>query len=244
MINNKKKKNLKKIIIFKKQIYKGKLKKLKEKTKVTTIKNQKKKIEKRKENLSLNITSLRKRRNLIQFSYFSRFILRKAQKNRFCFTINKDMSNESVLLIQLKYRFKKQELQNKIKMAKKKNKFSIKKLSSRNFLIGTLYLKYLRSNFFANLIWKDTSAKSSCGERYRGPKKKTMHAREIVLKKMSDIIGQNKLSTLDIQITPFGKVYRHLCRIFFRSTDIYLRYFLTPRKRSHGFTRPVKIRRT
>jgi hypothetical protein len=231
-------------IFLKKNIYKGKRKNSITLSPSTTIKNQKKKIEHRINRRFITTNVLKKRRNLIQRSYFSRFILRKSQKVRFSFVISQDLSKETVLLVALKDRFKKQEFKNKIKSTNKHKKLLHRPLSTRNFLIGTLYLKYLRSNFFANLIWQTSSGKASCGEFYRGPKKKTMHAREQVLQKISNIIGQNKLSTLDIKITPFGKVYKHLFRIFFRSTAIYVRYLLTPRKRSHGFTRSVKIRRT
>lgn len=91
--------------------------------------------------------------------------------------------------------------------------------------MGTLYLTYLRRNLFANLKWYASSARHHVVNVIEGPKKKPCR---LVKKYAEDVPGSwtNKLSTLDIYISPFGRVYKHLLRMFFRFLififDIYL----------------------
>lgn len=87
-------------------------------------------------------------------SYFSRFVLTHALIPRYFFSIEMDRFTESPVFNKMRKKILKWDLQRKKRNLYLKKKSLTPPLGARKFRFGVLYLKYLRNNLFANLIWE------------------------------------------------------------------------------------------
>jgi hypothetical protein len=160
-------------------------------------------------------------------------------------------TEESDVFKSLYYVFRKAERKRKrLALFRRSHNFLVLRKRSLNY--GRLHITHRRRNTFASYSQGDFEdpfynrilSKASCGHFYRGIKKPTRHARETVLKTIGSFVGKERTSTLDIFLTSgSGKIYKYLLRAF-RIEPVYIRYLLVTRRRSHGFTRARKPRRT
>jgi ribosomal protein S11 len=128
-----------------------------------------------------------------------------------------------------------------------------KLLSNRYFCLRKVYFTHRRRNTFITISAAPTDItnsietvifKSSCGHQgYKGPKRKTYHARLSVAQAAGEFLASKEVSSLDI-IFPsgFGRIFYRLVKDLCRS-HFYVRYFISKQQRSHGHTRKRKLRR-
>lgn len=130
---------------------------------------------------------------------------------------------------------------------------SYKPLNKRVFSLGRIYITYRRRNTFITIYQVSFNNKNE-DQRvvfkatagvvgYKGPKKRTRHARECVAKAAGSFLANNQFTSIDILLTSgIGRVYTFFIRNLFQDT-IYVRHIYITRRRSHGYTRLKKAKR-
>jgi len=128
-----------------------------------------------------------------------------------------------------------------------------KPLYLRDFSLGRIYITSRRRNTFmtieeiiqtrshleGRIIFKATG--STAG--YKGPKKRTRHARHAVSQVIGAFIHEKGISTVDFVFIRFIR-YRMMSYVRnFIKTPLFLRHIIVKNRRSHGFTRRKKAKR-
>jgi hypothetical protein len=128
-----------------------------------------------------------------------------------------------------------------------------KPLYLRDFSLGRIYITSRRRNTFmtieeiiqtrshleGRIIFKATG--STAG--YKGPKKRTRHARHAVSEVIGAFIHEKGISTVDFVFIRFIR-YRMISYVRnFKKTPIFLRHIIVKKRRTHGFTRRKKAKR-
>jgi ribosomal protein S11 len=183
------------------------------------------------------------RRNLIKRSYYYRFILKKDK-----------ISSKRTLGLNTVQEFNYLEerdayngFQEKFRSAKTK-KFNKERYHS--FTFGNIYIAHRRRNTFIS-IFKQSSTGASLAFKasvgltgFVGPKRSTNHGKERVAKLASSFLKAQKYTGVDLIFTNgIGRWFSFTIRGLFHY-PIQLRHMYIPKRRSHGFTRRKKARRT
>lgn len=240
-------------ILLKGQIYRKSNKQVKRYKRISFLPYLKRRITRRLERQFNPAIRQKRRRNLFQRSYFKKFILRRRPRKRFFLRISRRIrkeNDEKTLFIRLNNSFRKAELKRMRKTLFRKTHYFLP-LSKRSFSYGKLHITNRRRNTFCtyshgdieNRLKQSVRFKASCGMYYQGPKKITRFSRETVLRNVAFFVGNDRASHLDIFLRGHGRIYKHLLKAF-RIEPIYIRYLFITRRRSHGFTRAKKLRRT
>nr|ADZ99050.1 ribosomal protein S11 [Physarum polycephalum] len=210
-----------------------------------------------KRSFGIKKTKRRKRKRYLSESYFRRYIFPKGRPlYKRTIRFNADLpiyyQEENSILMKLRRDLRRQEV-NRMLNKQFKSDIIFTPLSERFFFFGRIYLTHRRRNTFITIstIAEDklnlderVFFKSSCGLlEYKGPKRSTLHARLEVAKACGSFVAQAAFSSVDI-IFPsgVGRVFTRLVRALVER-QIYVRYLIIPKRRSHGLTRKKKVRR-
>jgi ribosomal protein S11 len=182
------------------------------------------------------------RRNLLKRSYYYRFILKK----------NKIVSKRT-LGLNTTQEFNYQEERDVYNVFQEKFRNNKVKRFARqqNFTFGKIYIAHRRRNTFITIFKSTTNDsnhlvfKASVGlTGFVGPKRSTNHGKERVSKLASSFLKAQKYTSVDLVFTNgIGRWFSFTIRGLFHY-PIELRHMYIPKRRSHGFTRRKKARRT
>jgi hypothetical protein len=185
------------------------------------------------------------RRNLNKKSYFYRFVLRR-YKRVYKRTVGLYLRRP------ITYQFEAKLFDKLLKNLRKKRwfarSFRYKRLTKFNH--GVVYLSHYRRNTFVTIfklikeskriVFKSTGALNG----FPGTKRVTKLGRESVAKAAATFLRRKNFTSVDVIFTKrIGRLFFLMIRGLF-SFPIYLRHIYMPKRRSHGFTRRKKIRRT
>jgi ribosomal protein S11 len=200
---------------------------------------------------------VKKRKEHSRDSYFRRYFYPKGRplyKRTVLFKANRPVNcqAEETNLIELRPEIKRQEFY-KLLNTKWGHYSYYKPLSERTFSFGRIYITYRRRNTFITinkLYQRHLSSrervvfKTSCGLiDYKGPKRTTLHAKLEVAKKASAFLTKNHFTSVDIVFcSGIARIFKRVIRAL-NEKEIYVRYLIISRRRSHGFLRKKKKRR-
>jgi len=195
-------------------------------------------------------------------SYFSRYLKKRTEipflrTHGFDQNLFPDGVEESRLLYKLRRGLKRYELNKMLNTPFMLNRKIYTPLSERSFYFGRVYLTLRRRNTFVTIntvnqqmfryyhkTYEHVRYKVSCGLLgYAGPKRRTFHARMEVVKSAASFLGDNNFTSVDM-IFPSGikRFLRRFVRVLCES-HLYVRYLICPKMKSHGFTRKKKLKR-
>jgi len=200
----------------------------------------------RRLNNAVLVKKIRRSRLLRKNTYFYRYIRRKRSR------IAKKTLN---LLKRLSPSYQ-DEVNNfetvlqKMRSWKNRKGFKITSGDFSPFCFGTVYITHRRRNTFITIFkhtedGKQVVFKSTSGlNGFLGPKRPTKHGRESVSKMASAYLKSNMFTSVDIVFTKsIGRFFTYLLRGLLMY-HVFVRHMYITKRRSHGFTRLKKVRRT
>lgn len=200
----------------------------------------------RRLNNALLVKKVRRSRVLRKNTYFYRYIRRKRAR----------IAKKTLYLLKrLSPSYQDEEANfeavlKKIRARKLRKGFSITSRDFRPFCFGTVYITHRRRNTFITIFkhaenGKQVVFKNTAGlNGYLGPKRPTKHGRESVAKMASAFLRTNTFTSVDIVFTKsIGRFFTYLIRGLL-TYRVYVRHMYITKRRSHGYTRLKKKRRT
>jgi len=182
------------------------------------------------------------RRNLLKRSYYYRFVLKKHK-----------IIGKRTLGLNTTQEFNYLEERDVYNTFQEKFRNTRAKRFDRqqNFTFGKIYIAHRRRNTFITIFknlangTNQLAFKASVGlTGFVGPKRSTNHGKERVSKLASSFLKAQKYTSVDLIFTNgIGRWFSFTIRGLFHY-PIELRHMYIPKRRSHGFTRRKKARRT